>query len=180
MRSLVGQAVHDHADGEAEEIVDAAHPLGVAPRQVVVDRDDVDAAAGQRVEHRRQRRDQGLALAGFHLGDSALMEHHAADQLDVEVALAERALGGFAHHREDLGQHFSHRLVRARSRSSIALSRDLPFGDPRAQVVVALVSRSPVRVRLISSTDRPHPFQFAVVLRAEDFVAQSRLEMKPS
>ena len=42
---LVGHAVHDDADGQAEEIVDAPHPLGVAPRQVVVDRDDVHAAA---------------------------------------------------------------------------------------------------------------------------------------
>ena len=32
------------------------------------------------------------------------MEHHAADQLDVEVAHADRALGGLADARERLGQ----------------------------------------------------------------------------
>ena len=35
----------DHADVEAEEPVDLAHPLGVALGQVVVDRDEVDAVA---------------------------------------------------------------------------------------------------------------------------------------
>ena len=41
----IGQAVDDAADGEAEEAIDRAHPLGVAPRQVVVDGDDVHALA---------------------------------------------------------------------------------------------------------------------------------------
>ena len=69
-------------------------------REVVVDGDDVDALAGERVEVDGQRGDQRLAFAGLHLGDLALVQHHAADQLHVEVALAERALGGFAHGRE--------------------------------------------------------------------------------
>ena len=42
---LAGQ---DHADGQAEEPVHPAHPLGVALGQVVVDGDDVDAVAGER------------------------------------------------------------------------------------------------------------------------------------
>ena len=102
-RRLV-QPGHDAADREAEELVDLAHPGGVAPGQVVVDRDHVHALAGERVEIDRKGRDQGLALAGLHLGDLALMEHHAAHQLDVEMALAERALGGLAHGRERLDQ----------------------------------------------------------------------------
>ena len=93
-----------HADGQAEEAVDLPHPLGVAPGQVVVDRDDVDALAVERVEIDRQRGDQGLAFAGPHLGDLALVQDHAADQLHVEMALAERALGGLAHGGEGLGQ----------------------------------------------------------------------------
>ena len=44
-----------HADLEAEEAVHAAHQLGVALGEVVVDRDDVHALAGERVEVRRQR-----------------------------------------------------------------------------------------------------------------------------
>ena len=80
-----------------EELVDLAHPLRVALSEVVVDGDDVHARAGERVEIDRQRGDQRLALAGLHLGDLALVQHHAADELHVEVALAERALGRLAH-----------------------------------------------------------------------------------
>jgi hypothetical protein len=44
------------------------------------------AFTGQGIEIRRQRRDQGLAFAGPHLGDLALVQRHAADHLDVEMA----------------------------------------------------------------------------------------------
>ncbi len=108
---LVVEAVHDDADREAEEIVDLAHPLGVALGQVVVDGDDVDAAPGQRVEIDRQRRDQRLAFAGLHLGDPALVQDHAADELHVEMALAERALGGLAAGREGRNQDVVERLA---------------------------------------------------------------------
>ena len=94
---LVVEPVHDGADAEAQEAVDPAHPLGVAGGEVVVDGDDVDAQARQGVEVDRQGRHQGLALAGAHLGDAALVQHHAADELHVEVALAEHALGRLAH-----------------------------------------------------------------------------------
>ena len=53
---LVGLHVLQHADGEPEALVDRAHPLRVAAGQVVVDGDDVDALAGERVEHDGQRR----------------------------------------------------------------------------------------------------------------------------
>ena len=76
----------DDADGEAEELVDLAHPLGVALGQVVVDGDDVDAVAGERVEVAGERGDEGFAFAGLHFGDLALVENHAADELHVEVA----------------------------------------------------------------------------------------------
>ncbi len=94
----------DHPDAHAEECEHRTHPLRVAPGQVVVDGDDMDAAAGHRVEDRGQRRDEGLALAGPHLGDLALVEDGAADELDVEVAHPERPLHGLADHREDLGE----------------------------------------------------------------------------
>ena len=43
---------------------------------------------------------EGLAFARLHLGDIAIVQHHAADELHVEVALAERALGRLADGRE--------------------------------------------------------------------------------
>ena len=97
---LVGLHVLEHPDGDAERVVDRLHPHRVAAGQIVVDGDDVDAAAGERVEHDGQRRGQGLALAGPHLGDRAVVEHHAADQLHVEVPHAHRALARLAHERE--------------------------------------------------------------------------------
>ena len=110
--TLVGTHLRqDHADGQAEELVDPAHPLGVVLGQVVVDRDDVDALAGERVEVRRQRRDQGLALTGLHLGDVAEVQCGATHDLDVEVALAEHPLGRLADGRERLRHDVVERLA---------------------------------------------------------------------
>src|SRR5690606_33709261 len=65
---------------------------------------EVRALAGQRVEAQGERGDERLALARLHLGDAAVVERRAADQLHVVVALAEVALRRLAHEREALGQ----------------------------------------------------------------------------
>jgi hypothetical protein len=70
-------------DREAEVAEDVAHPLGVAAGQVVVDRDQVGTAAGERVEVERERSHQRLALARRHLGDPPLVQDHGADKLYV-------------------------------------------------------------------------------------------------
>ena len=101
---LVAEAMDDRPHRQAQELVDPAHPLGVARGQVVVDRDDVDAVAGEGVQVRREGGDQGLALAGLHLADVALVEHQAADELDVEGTHLDRAPGGLADHREGVGE----------------------------------------------------------------------------
>ena len=108
---LVVEAVHDHAGLQAEEAVNLAHPFGVALGEIVVDGDDMDAAAGQRIEIDRERRDQGLALAGLHLGNLAFVQDHAADQLHVEVALADGALGRLADGGERRHQEVVERLA---------------------------------------------------------------------
>jgi hypothetical protein len=64
----------------------------------------VHALAGQGIEVHRQRGHQGLALAGAHLGDLAVVQGHAADQLHVEVAHLEDALAGLAHRGKGFGQ----------------------------------------------------------------------------
>ena len=106
---VVVEVVDDDADGEAEELVDLAHPLGVALGEVVVDGDDVDSVAGEGVEIAGERGDEGLALTGAHFGDLALVEHHAADQLDIEMAHVDDALAGFADDGEGLGEEFVER-----------------------------------------------------------------------
>jgi hypothetical protein len=71
----------------------------------------VDALARERVEGDRERGRECLALAGLHLGDRTVVEDHAADQLDVEVAHAERAPPGLARKRERLEQEVVERLA---------------------------------------------------------------------
>ncbi len=102
---VVVEIVDDDADGEAEELVDLAHPLGVALGQVVVDGDDVDAAAGERIQIAGESGDEGLAFAGLHFGDLALVQNHAADELHVEVAHLHGAPAGLADHGEGFGQN---------------------------------------------------------------------------
>ena len=101
---LVGKIGDDHADSQPEEAVDLAHPAGVAAGEVVIHGDDVDALPLERIEVDRERRDQGLAFAGLHLGDLAAVKCDAADQLDVVMALAKRPRRRFADRRERLGQ----------------------------------------------------------------------------
>ena len=105
----VVQVVLDDADRHAEEAVDAAHPFRVAARQVVVDRDDVHALARERVQVGRQRRHERLAFARLHLGDAAVVQHHAADELHVEVPHVEHAASRFAHDRERFRQQLVQR-----------------------------------------------------------------------
>ena len=88
--------MHDHADCQAEELVDLAHPFGVALGEIIVHGDDVHAAAGECIEIDRKSGDQRLAFAGLHFGDLAFVQNHAADALDIEVALPERTFGRLA------------------------------------------------------------------------------------
>ena len=67
--------------------------------------------AGDRVEVGGERRDEGLALTGLHLGDVAEVEGGATHELHVEVAHAEGALGRLAHGGERLGQQVVERLA---------------------------------------------------------------------
>jgi hypothetical protein len=71
----------------------------------------VRALAGQRVEVNGQGRHQGLALARLHLGDLALVQHHAADHLDIVMPQAEGPNGGLAHQRERLRQQAVQRFT---------------------------------------------------------------------
>ena len=104
---LVVEVVDDDADREAEELVEAAHPLRVAAGQVVVDGDDVDALAFERIQVARQGGDQRLSFTGLHFGDFAFVKDHAADQLHVEMAHVEDAAAGFA----DDGEGFDQEVV---------------------------------------------------------------------
>jgi hypothetical protein len=133
--ALVGRHRGQDAAGlQPQRAVDAAHELGLVLGQVVVDGDDVHALAGQRVEVGRQRRDEGLALTGLHLGDVALVQRRAAHELHVEVPLSQGPLAGLPHRGEGLGEEVVERLaglarrclnlsVSARSSASVSLAK---------------------------------------------------------
>ncbi len=162
---VVGLHLRDvDAHREAEEVVDLAHPLGVALGQVIVDGDDVHAGAGQRIQVGRQRRHQRLALAGAHLRDLAVVQHHAADQLHVEVAHAQRALGSLAHHREGLGQQ----LLQLR-----AVGQPLAeFGGLAAQRAVGELGD--LGLERVDALDRPRVMlQQPLIATAEDFLGKA-------
>ena len=94
-----------------EPVEDAPVPLGVALGQVVVDGDEVDADAGERVEVERRGGDERLSLTGLHLGDVALVEDDAAHHLHVEHALLRLAPARLAHGGEGLEDELVERLA---------------------------------------------------------------------
>ncbi len=179
---VVEEAVLDAADRQAEEAVDLAHPVGVAAGQVVVDGHDVHAPAGQGVQVDRHGRDERLALARLHLGDLALVEDHAADQLHVEGAHAQRAHGSFAGHGEGLLED----LVEDRVAGGLEVVDGLfavlmdadaleGFRDPRPELA-CLRPEGLVRELLdpgLEGVDPGHArgelLEVALVLRAENF-----------
>jgi len=105
------------------EAVNLAHPGSVALCEVVVDGHDVDAAPAERIQIGGECRDERLSLARLHLGDRASVEHDAADQLHVVVALSEGSLGGFAHGGERLGQEIVQGLALFETLPELARAR---------------------------------------------------------
>ena len=170
---VVVQVVDDHAHRQPQELVDLAHPLGVALGQVVVHRDHVDPVPGQSVQVAGQRGHQRLALAGLHLGDLALVQHHAADQLHVEVAHLHRAPARLAHHRKGLGKNLVQRLplcgfnlVYAGNPFQPGRDSGLEFGRLGPQLLVR--ERFDARFQLVDpGHHRPQFFDDALVRGAE-------------
>ncbi len=159
----VVQLVLDDANRHAEEAIDLAHPLGVAAGQVVVHRDHVDALAFEGVQVGGQGRDERLAFARLHLGDPPAVQHHAADELDVEMAHVEHAPAGLAHDGERLRQHLIERRAAGHAVAELDGLRAQPGVIEAAHRALELVD---------ARDDRPKPFQFPFVLRADDLGEQ--------
>jgi len=122
---LGGLVVLDDAGSEPQECVELAHALGIAPGEVVIDRDHMDAAAREGIQIDREGGDEGLALAGGHLGNAPLVEHDASDELHIEMhhvpgvimiaddkLLPDHPAGGILHHRKGLGQDLLKTLLK--------------------------------------------------------------------
>ena len=94
----------NQTDLEPHEAVDLAHPLAVSAGEVVVDRDDVDPFAGERVEIGGERCDERFAFARLHLRYASLMQHDTAENLHGEVLHSEHAPRCLTAGGERLGQ----------------------------------------------------------------------------
>ncbi len=108
---LVVQIVHDNADRHAQELVDPAHPLGVALGQIIVDGDDVHALPAQGVQVDGQRRDQRFSFTGSHFSDFAAVQDHSADQLHIEMPHVQDAPARFAADGEGFDQQVIERFA---------------------------------------------------------------------
>ena len=100
---LGGKIVNNASHRKTQEPVDLTHPLGIAAGQIIIDGDDVYALALQCIQIGGKGGYQGLALAGLHFGDTALMQHHAAQQLYIVGAHVHRALGSLPYYGKGLG-----------------------------------------------------------------------------
>ena len=97
---FIRHVMNDDADRQTEKAVDLSHPFAVALGEIIVDRHDMNAFTGKRVQINGQGRDERFTFAGLHLGDVALMQDHTADQLHIEMPLTERTPGRLADCRE--------------------------------------------------------------------------------
>ncbi len=96
--------MNNAANRQTKKVVELAHPFGVASGKIIVDRNHMHTLAAQGIQIGWQGRDQGLPFTGLHLGNFAVVQHHAANHLHIEVAHPKHPLTRFAHHRESLGQ----------------------------------------------------------------------------
>jgi len=93
----------NHAHAHAQELIQRAHPFGVAAREVIVHRHHVHALARERIQVDGECGHQGLALARAHFGNLAVMQRNRAQHLYVKMAHAKDALARLAHDGEGFG-----------------------------------------------------------------------------
>ena len=168
--------MHDHADGEAEQFVDGAHPFRVAAGEVIVDGDDVHARPASAFKIGGKRGDERFSFARFHFGDFALVQDDTADQLHVEMAHAEGAAAGFADQREGGNQRGLERPRADAACNSCRRDRRLRGGSatsalssavhaPKSASESFFISGSSA---LMAPTTVADAFDVALVLRADE------------
>ena len=96
---------------QTQEVIEAAHPLGIAIGKIVIHGDYVHALARQRIEVHRQRSGQGFALTRAHFRNLAMVQCHAPKHLHIEVAHFHDALGTLTHHSKGFGEDRIKRLA---------------------------------------------------------------------
>ena len=129
---FLGLAALGNAHGKAEKFIGRPHPVSITLGEILVHGNDVHGAAANRVQVRWQDRNKRLALTCTHLGDIAVVQHHASDQLDIECAHAQSAQAGLACYGESLRLQLFECLA-----IGIALAKFVDFG-PQGFVIQRL------------------------------------------
>ena len=101
---LASHPLADDSNRQPEEGEDAAHPFGIAPREIVVRGEDVHAGLRPAVPDDRGNGGEGLSLAGLHLDDRASGEGQGRLELDLEELEAEHPPSRLRCRGHDLGQ----------------------------------------------------------------------------
>ena len=61
--------------------MDFSHPFGISVSQIIIDRNDMNAASGQRIQICRQSGYQRLTFTSLHLRDTSLVKNNSTNQL---------------------------------------------------------------------------------------------------
>ena len=82
-----------HAYGQAKELVNLTHPLGISFCQVVVDGYDVDTFSLKGIQVCRKCGNKSFTFTCFHLGDTALVKDDTTDDLYPVMLHSKYTLG---------------------------------------------------------------------------------------
>ncbi len=93
------------------------------------------SAPREGVEVDRKGGDQRFALAGLHFSDLAVVQHHAADQLHVEVPHIQDAAARLAHHGESLRENLIQDLILNPAALVVVFNVPGSFLDSRPELV---------------------------------------------
>ena len=77
----------DDGHTHAECIVNGRHPPCTHTHEVIVDGDEMDTFAGERIQVEWQGGNESFALTCFHFGDAPAVKRNATDKLYVEMTL---------------------------------------------------------------------------------------------
>ena len=110
LRVVGTPGVLQNADLHAEQVEDWPHPFSIAARQVIVDRHQMRAPAGECVQIERQGGHQRFTLASAHFRDAAGVQHLPANQLHRIMAQTDGADCSLPHRGERRHQNLIKRM----------------------------------------------------------------------
>jgi len=91
--------IHDLSPQRStQKVIYLPHPDRISAGEIIVDGDNMHA--GDRTKHlnRPAKWHQSFSFPRAHLGNSAFIQNHSANQLNVKVTLAKSSSGSFSHY----------------------------------------------------------------------------------